>query len=414
MEVRVEIMTGKFLEDWKRRQKIENQKASNEEFLADSSRIIAELSARSMRENYHAIRHQVSGLALLPMVKANAYGHGAIWASRLLLELPDLYGLGVATLQEGVELRQGLGQARQRAKILIFSGCTGWTEEKGRFCEAHGLTPVIATEEDWNRFLRGGWPERLSYELKFNTGMNRLGIPMALARRMALTFEKMPSDSHPQGIFSHLALGESPDSSLSRHQRDQFVALRREFASVAPSARFHLGNSAAIWKEKHWNLRELTDVVRPGLSLYGIPPWAGAPVRGLTPVMTLKASVLLIHRLKAGESVGYGGRFKVGVHPVSVAIIGAGYADGIHRSLGGTETGPGGYVWLGGREHRVLGTISMDMCSVSCSNDTKPGDWVEFLGPRVDPWAQAQISGTIPYELLTSVSGRVQRVYGET
>lgn len=401
-----------FLENWKRRQLAESQLMSSETVLSAASRVIAEMSASALRQNYLAIRKQVSGLSILPMVKANAYGHGATWAARVVMELPALYGLGVATLEEGYNLRESLGSLGRRTRILIFSGCTGWTDEKGRFCEKHGLIPVISSEEDWNRFVRQGWPDRLSYELKFNTGMNRLGIPVSIVSRMARAFEKMPANSHPDGIFSHLAMGESPESTLSKLQREKFMFLKKELAGVIPSARFHLGNSAAIWKDKQWKLTEITDVVRPGLSLYGVPPWEGAPARGISPVMTLKASVLVVHRLKSGESVGYGGRFRVRGQPVHIAILGAGYADGIHRKLSGTESSPGGYAWLKGREERVLGTVSMDMCSISCPADTQPGEWVELLGPHVDAWSQARVSETIPYELLTSVSSRVQRVYG--
>jgi alanine racemase len=378
----------------------------------DSLRAVAELSAAALRANYLAIREQVSGLSVLPMVKADGYGHGAVWAARQLLDLPDLYALGVATLDEGAQLRKELGQVARRTKIMIFSGTSCWNDDKGQYCEKYRLTPVISSEEDWNSFFRNGWAEKLPYELKFNTGMNRLGIPVALAGRIGRQLAQKGAEFRPEGVLSHLAMAESPASRLSQTQKERFMALRSELSGVLPSAHFHLGNSAAVWNEKQWSLRELTDVVRPGLSLYGVPPWAGAPERGISSVMTLRVRVMAVHRLKPGESSGYGGRFKVrGTQPVSIAILGAGYADGLHRMLSGNENGEGGYAWVEGRAQRMLGTVSMDLSAVACTPGTRAGDWVELLGSRIDPWAQSRVAGTIPYELLTSVSPRVKRVY---
>jgi alanine racemase len=267
--------------------------------------------------------------------------------------------------------------------------------------------------DDWTEFRKGGWAEKLGYELKFNTGMNRLGIPVSAAGRIGRELAKMEAGAHPSGVLSHLAIGEDPDCSLSRQQREKFLFLRAELSGVAPSAQFHLAASAAIWNRKSWGLDGLTDAVRPGLSLYGVVPWSGAPARGIAPVLTLRASVTAVHRLKPGESTGYGARFQVqGTEARTVAILGAGYGDGIHRSLSGLENRGGGYVWLDGAEQRVLGTVSMDLCAVSCAGTTEAGSWAEFLGPHVDVWAQARAAGTIPYELLTSLASRVQRIYG--
>jgi alanine racemase len=371
-------------------------------------------SAEALVANYRAIRELAGGQSMIPMVKAEAYGHGAVWAARALLGEPGLAGFGVATLAEGAALREGLGLRARRARILVFSGAAPWSEEKGAFCEHHGLTPVIAGDEDWRTFLRQGWPGRIGYELKFNTGMNRLGMSLGASRQVAGALRELPSTSHPDGILSHLAIGEDPDARLSRQQRERFAALRAELGPAAPSAQFHLANSAAIWNRKHWGLDELTDAVRPGLSLYGVPPWQGAPARGIAPVMTFKAVVLAVHRLARGESLGYGAHFKAGDDaPVTVAILGAGYADGVHRRLsGGRAPGQvhGGHAWLSGRPTRFLGLVSMDLSAVAAFPETRRGDWAELLGPRVDPWAQARAADTIPYELLTSVSARVQRM----
>jgi alanine racemase len=358
--------------------------------------------------NYQVIQDQLPNQSILPMIKADAYGHGATWAARQLINLPALYGFGLATLEEARDLRKELGPAGKRVKLIVFSGTAPWSDEKGRFCEKFNITPVIASDSDWQAFVKGGWPARIAYELKFNTGLNRLGMSLNLAPSLAKLLRNRPAVEHPAGVFSHLVMSETPDSKISLSQKEKFIWLKRELSEAIPSAQFHLGNSAAIWNHKHWGLKDLTDVVRPGLALYGIPPWKGAPARGLRPVLTLEAEVVHRHRLKAGESVGYGATFRVkGDEAIQVATLAAGYADGIPRSLSGR-----GIVWLKNRKMRVLGRVSMDLCAVECPVETKVGDWAEFLGANIDPWEQAEAAETIPYELLTSISSRVQRVDG--
>jgi alanine racemase len=373
-------------------------------------RAFVQLDAEALQNNYRAIRELIPGQAILPMVKADAYGHGAVWGAGLLLGMPDLYAFGVATLEEGAELRTGLGPRARKTKIVIFSGPAPWSEEKGQFCERFGLTPAISTDQDWVQFLRGDWPSRIRYELKFNTGMNRLGLSLSQASQIARALRDQPSEHHPDGIFSHLAMSEDTEARLSLSQRERFAALKGELGPAFPAAQFHLANSGGIWNQKHWRLSGLTDAVRPGLSLYGIPPWPGAPARGIRPVMTFFAAVAATRRLKPGESMGYGGAYRVPTQAegaVDVAILSVGYADGIFRSLSDR-----GQVWLNDRKTSFLGRVSMDLCAVGASPSTRPGDLAEIIGPRIDLWQQAKDAGTIPYELLTSLSTRVKRVEG--
>lgn len=374
-----------------------------------SDRAVAELSSAALLKNYEAIRQQLPNQAILPMVKANAYGHGAGWVAKHYLSLPQFYGLGVASLDEGAELRRLIGLKWRKTVIIVFADTAPWSEEKGQFCELHGLTATISSDADWALFLRGGWTKRVPYHLQFNTGMNRLGISLSLVRSIAKQLKTRPSDQHPQGIFSHLAMSEQPDSRLSQLQLEKFKVVRKELHSAFGSTLFHLSNSGGIWNHQSFQLNQLTDMVRPGLSLYGIPPWPSAPQKGLCPVLTLRACVIAVHRLKPGDSIGYGGAFRVrGEKIVYAAILGAGYADGVSRALSNR-----GFAWLGGKSCRFIGNVSMDLCSIRCFPETRVGQWVELLGPRVDAWAQAQEAGTIPYELFTSLSSRVRRVYVE-
>jgi len=347
------------------------------------------------------------------MLKANAYGHGAEFAARVLAESPDLYGFGLATFEEAVALRTALKSVGRRVSLFVFSEATPWTEQKGVLCEQFGVTPVLSSWLDFEAFVAQGWPARVSYELKFNTGLNRLGIELGRVSAVRKKLATLDSGALPNGICSHLASSEAPDAKITALQLDKFASLRRELSAVAPSAQFHLANSGGLWNFRELGLPGLTDIVRPGLALYGVTPWDGAPARGLQSVLTWRASVVATHTLKPGESLGYGGTFAVprgASDSVQVAILAAGYADGVQRQWSGRPgNAPGGWVWLAGRPERFLGRVSMDLSAVSCSRDVEPGAEAEILGTRVDPWAQARAAETIPYELFTSIGSRVAR-----
>ena len=368
-------------------------------------RVSAYVSAQALLQNYQAIKALSPKHALLPMIKANAYGHGAKWAARELAKQPDLYALGVATLEEGREVREALEKSERSPKIVIFSGCSPWSEAVGQYCEKYKLTAVISSDADFEAFVRSGFAEKISYELEFNTGMNRLGMHLGFAKKVIKLLASQPKAHPPDGIFSHLAIGENPESKLSRLQLQGYTELRRSLGSAFPSAQFHLSNSSAAWNAKNWGVAEITDIVRPGISLYGVPPWEGAPIRGIEPVLILEATVMNVRALKAGDQIGYGGTFTVDA-PLYVATLAAGYADGIPRALGNR-----GYAWLSDQASRFVGVVSMDLSAVSCTAKTKVGDQAQILGPQVDIWAQAKAASTIPYELLTSLSPRVRRFY---
>lgn len=371
------------------------------------ARAEAAFSAAALIGNYRAIGAQVKSHALLPMIKANAYGHGAAWAAKTLAREESLYGFGVASLEEGREVREALGLKGRKTRVLAFSGAANWSDGKGNYCAAHGLTPVLASEEDLRAFVKAKWPARLPYHLKFNTGMNRLGIaPSSLGPTIAL-LRKLPAEELPEGVASHLAVAEDPKHALTRLQFERFREIRAGFENLGSAIQFHIANSSAIWNAKHYGLEGLTDVARPGLSLYGVAPWPDAPARGIEAVMSLRYQVVQRRRLRQGESIGYGATYRhKDETPLEVAILSSGYADGFHRRNSGV-----GHLFLGGRSRRILGIVSMDLSAVECDASTKVGEYAEMVGPGIDPWTQAGASGTIPYELLTSVSPRIRRRY---
>lgn len=371
----------------------------------DALRARAIRSADALRNNYRVIREQVAGLGVLPMVKADAYGHGATWAARELLRETDLVGFGVATLGEGARLREELGARARKVSILVFSAMSPFSEEKAGFCELHGLQPVLATEESWRAFRKGGWPERLKYHLEFETGMGRLGIPASLAPQVGREVGALPVEHRPESVFTHLACGEDAVCVDTRRQFERYDALAQVFRSVSPGTRLHIANSAGIWNAQVYRLPERSDWVRPGISLYGVTPWWDAPVRGLEPVLEVRARVIRVFTAQAGDPIGYGATFRVPRgEKQRVAVLSIGYADGIHRILSNQDS-----VWLRGRREPILGRISMDLMAVSASTAVEPGDEATLLGRPLDIWAQSKKAGTIPYELLTSVSPRVIR-----
>lgn len=370
-------------------------------------RVHARFSAKALRANYQSIQTQVRDSLVLPMVKAEGYGHGAAWVIKTLLESKNLAGFGVATLDEAQSLQKVLTEARRPVPLTVFSGTAHWTEDKARLCEKNGWIATIADDDDWRAFYQRKDYERVKYQLKFNTGMNRLGISVGRAEEIAQKLRKLQPAHRPQMILSHLASAELPQDPLSQKQLAAFTDIRRKF-SAFNGIHISLANSSAIWNSKHWQIEE-GDVIRPGIALYGVPPWQGAPARGISPVATVTAQVLKVVDLKRGERIGYGGTYKAN-EDQRVAILGAGYGDGLPRSFSNA-----GWVHLNGQAERFRGIVSMDLSAVSCHPRTKPGDWAEILGNQVDAWAQAHSAQSIPYELLTSLFGvpRIERSYGE-
>jgi len=374
------------------------------------------LSHAALIANYQAIVRQSAGQQVLAMVKADGYGHGAAWVASHLARQKQTWGFGVATLEEGVELRQSLSTARDPLAIVVFSGTTPWNERAGQTCAKHHLTPVISSWEDWLQFHRRRstgrrtWSRQLPFEIKFNTGMNRLGMGLERLREISIDLLDLSSEGiYPSGILSHLALAEDAAAPLSLRQKAEFEALYGELAAIMPdSVDFHLSNSAAIWNHKKWAAGALTRRVRPGLALYGIESEIRKLQPQLTPVLNLEAPVILLHELHRGEALGYGGRF-VAEKRERIATLGIGYAEGIPRAW--STSSSDARVLLGGKLQPFTGTISMDLCAVRASTSIKRGDWARILGEGIDPWKQARAAGTIPYELLTSISRRVQRIY---
>jgi alanine racemase len=341
---------------------------------------------------------------VIAVVKANAYGHGAIQVARALAEAgADL--LACADIEEGAALRS----AGVLGEILIF-GALSVSDLDGIFeC---GLTPTISTPGAARAVQAAAkrYKRRTRYHLKIDTGMNRLGFRYDNLRRTLpelLASENLELDA----IYTHFATADDPESPLFGEQRARFDAALREVASMAPQGRphyVHACNSAGFLRDS----RVWYDRVRPGLLLYGIVPPPLATTIPLVPAMTLVSRVVAVKGIRAGEGVGYGMRF-VAEGPRTIATIPAGYADGLDLRLA-----RGGAVLIRGRRAPVVGAVSMDMLAADVTGiAVSPGDEVVILGSqgddRLDVREMAATIGTIPWEIVCRIGSRIERVYDD-
>ena len=358
-----------------------------------------------------AIRHNVATLSALvqpsvmcAVVKADAYGHGAISAARAAIAGGARW-LAVAVVDEGLALRS----AGIDVPILLLSEPPAEAME-----DAQGgwLTPTLYTVAGVQaaaRVARRGhrpWP----VHVKVNTGMNRVGADPAdvvdLARRVAESPTLVL-----EGMWTHLAVADEPER---LETADQLEALGRAVRAVREAGirpeMLHVANSAAALVHPATRL----DMVRCGVAIYGVAPAPGlADGLDLRPAMTVCAAVSFVKRVRAGEKISYGLRATF-ERDTTVATVPIGYADGVSRRLGET----GGQVLLGGRRHDIVGSITMDQIMVDCGDHpVAVGDEVVLLGAQgqerilADEWA-ARL-GTIPYEVVCGFGPRLPRVVEE-
>jgi alanine racemase len=346
------------------------------------------------------------------VVKANAYGHGSARVA-LALEEAGATMLACADIEEGIVLRR----AGVRAPILVF-GALSVSDLDGLF--EHALTPTISSPGAARSVQAAAAKHRavLGYHLKIDTGMNRLGFRHDNLRRTL--WEVLGSENlRLEAVFTHFASADVPESPVFNDQRVHFeraLSTVSELVSEAGRAtqhgRFlvHACNSAALLRDS----RVWYDAVRPGLLLYGIVPPPLASTIPLQPVMSLTSRVVAVKGLRPGEGVGYGWRFQPEA-PRTIAVIPAGYADGLDTRLCGR-----GHVLIRGRRAPIVGAVSMDMITVDVTDagNVTPGDEVVLLGRQGgDTWQQidarevAAAIGTIPWEIVCRLGTRVERQY---
>ena len=341
----------------------------------------------------------------IAVVKANAYGHGAGQVACALEDAgADL--LACADIEEGAALRS----AGVTAEILVF-GALSVSDLDGLFdCR---LTPTISTPGAARAVSRAAarYRQPVRYHLKIDTGMNRLGFRYDnLGRTLP---ELLASESlRLDAVYTHFATADDPDSRLFAEQRTRFERALRDVEALGGRPRYrHACNSAALLRDS----RVWYDRVRPGLLLYGVVPPPLASTIPIAPVMTLGSRIVAVKGLRPGEGVGYGVKFTAG-RATTIAIIPAGYADGLDMRLEGR-----GAVLIRGRRAPIVGSVCMDMMMVDVTGlEVSPGDEVVIIGSqstpegkvdRIDAREMAAVVGTIPWEIVCRIGSRIERVY---
>jgi alanine racemase len=348
---------------------------------------------------------------IIAVVKANAYGHGAVRVARAL-EAAGATMLAVADIEEGIVLRA----ADVQVPILVF-GALSVSDLDGLF--EYALTPTISTPSAARAVQAAAARRRetIGYHLKIDTGMNRLGFRHDNLRR-TLPDLLAGANLRLDAVYTHFAAADVPESASFNDQRVRFDAVLKtidEMVGPATAGRYlrHCANSAALLRDS----RVWYDMVRPGLLLYGIVPPPLASTIPLQPVMSLRSRVVAVKGLRPGEGVGYGARFTADT-PRRIAVVPAGYADGVDTRMGGR-----GHVLIRGSRARIVGAVSMDMITVDVTDlgDVTPGDEVVLLGQQgdeawqtIDAREVAAAIGTIPWEIVCRLGARVERNYSTT
>jgi len=337
---------------------------------------------------------------VIAVVKANAYGHGAPQVG-LALEQAGAAMLACADIEEGIVLRQ----AGVRAPILIF-GALSVSDLEGIF--QHDLTPTISTPGA-ARALQAAAARHnvtLRCHLKIDTGMNRLGFrhdnleytlpDVAASRNLSI-----------DAVYTHFATADDPENELFAEQRTRFETVVHELPKFGITATVrHAANSAAMLRDE----RVWFDYVRPGLLLYGVVPPPLAATLSLRPAMSLHSRIVAVKGVRPGEGSGYGIKTTFS-EPRTIAVIPAGYADGLDLRLAGRA-----FMLVRGRRAPIVGSVCMVMTMIDVTGTpVAPGDEVVIVGEQGDESIgvreMAAAIGTIPYELLCRVGSRIQRVY---
>lgn len=365
---------------------------------------IAEYLASEVTLNRAAGKGPRDAPGIIAVVKANAYGHGAVRVARALEEAGATW-LAVADIEEGMELRE----SGSRARILVF-GALSVSELHGVF--SHDLTPTIASPAA-GRALQTAAAERgtrVRYHLKIDTGMHRLGFRHENVE-WTLPELLVSENLELEAVYTHFATADEPENRLFEQQRENFDKAYEKLRKLGARPQYrHAANSAALLRDS----RAWYDFVRPGLLLYGVVPPPLASTVSLRPAMSLTSRVVAVKGIRTGESVGYGGRYRA-TRPTTLAVIPAGYADGLDRRLEGQ-----GAVLIRGQRALIVGAVSMDMLTADVTDipEVNPGDEAVFLGSQGDAAAQtvdaremAANIGSIPYEVLCRLGARVHRLY---
>jgi alanine racemase len=359
-----------------------------------------EIDLDALERNFRRLARHVAPAGVLPVVKADAYGHGAVEVAHALEPL-GAAGFAVARVEEGAALRE----SGVRARILVCSPVhPGWLGELAR----HDLTPVVSALEQLDALeefaLASGW--RPAIHLKLDTGMHRLGMPES---QVEAAFARLRGSRlvRWEGLMSHLADAELAESATNERQQRAFeAALARLLPGERERLSVHLANSAGAVRLPGSRF----DLVRPGLALYGECPWPAGAELGLEPVLALRGRIVQVQEVAAGEKVGYGGRWQA-ARASRIAVVGIGYADGYPWRAGNRAE-----ALVDGRRVPVVGAVSMDLMALDVTGvAAATGDEVTLIGRQggatIPVGELAERAGTISYEVLCHLRLRLPRAW---
>ncbi len=362
-----------------------------------------EVNLPRLTANYHAIQAHAEPAAVMPILKANAYGHGLVEVARHMQSLGAPY-LGVAFLEEGILLRE----AGVTTPILVLGGIIG--NQVPLFLE-HNLTLTASSVEKLRQIEEAAraMGVRAKVHLKIDTGMERIGVHYYSAESL-LEASLACDHFEVEGIFSHFANADAADQSYSQLQLDRFHGVLDFYTrrGLPPPPLRHMANSAAIAGFRPSHL----DMVRAGLLLYGVYPSADVPrTVDVRPALSWKSRVVYFKVVQPGHPVSYGSTWQSD-HPVRLVTVPVGYGDGYFRAMSGRAE-----VIIRGKRYPVAGRVCMDQIMVNIEWETAyNGDEVILIGEDAGGAAitveeLADWAGTIPWEILTNVNTRVPRIY---
>ncbi|MFJ3021099.1 alanine racemase [Streptomyces tendae] len=371
----------------------------------------AEIDLAALRANVRALRERAPGAALMAVVKADAYGHGAVPCARAAVEAGATW-VGTATPQEALALRAAEAGLPDDVRVMCWLWTPGgpWREAVEARLDV-SVSAMWAMEEVVGAARAAGVPARV--QLKADTGLGRGGCqPGADWEELVAAALRAEGEGllRVTGLWSHFACADEPGHPSIAAQLTRFreMTAYAERQGLRPEVR-HIANSPATLTlpEAHF------DLVRPGIAMYGVSPSPeiGTPADfGLRPVMTLAASLALVKQVPGGHGVSYGHHYTT-PGETTLGLVPLGYADGVPRHA--SSTGP---VLVDGKWRTVAGRIAMDQFVVDLGGD-RPGPGAEAVlfgpGDRGEPTAEdwAQAAGTIAYEIVTRIGSRVPRVY---
>jgi alanine racemase len=364
----------------------------------------AEIDLAAVRANVRALREHCEPARFLAVVKADGYGHGAVPVAEAALEA-GAAGLGVALVEEGIELRS----AGIDAPILVLSEPVA---EAAASVVAYGLTPVVYTLHGIDALAKAvadrGARDRLSVHLKVDTGMHRVGCQVDDAVELATQVADRP-ELELAGVCTHLAVADEPDNPYTAEQLARFDDVLRALRERdLPTGVVHACNTAGAldWPQARF------DMVRVGIGCYGIAPADELEGRvTLKPAMSVKARVSQVKSVRSGARVSYGLRYETD-RDTRIATVPIGYADGVPREL----PHHGGEAIVRGRRCPIAGTVTMDQLMLDVGDlPVEVGDEVVLIGRQdgeeitAASWARAM--GTIAYTIVCGIGPRVPRVY---